>query len=276
MGPDELRQVLDPLRRFGREPSDVDIRTAGRDLPRTAVETLSAFANSDGGLLILGVDEEAGVGPVDLADPVTVRNDLVSAASDQLTPPLRLAVDLVDVDGHVLVVAEVDPLPSEDRPCYVTSTGISWAFVRVGDGDRRMTQTEIGMAIANRGRPVHDAEPVPRATVEDLDRTAVQRSLERIRASSQALRSVDDSTALRRMRVLVQGPAGRVVLPTASGARAEGLPRFEDNPVIRGPIPELVSETVAAPGRHLRGASSTVTDAGSSLTSPSRPSGRQW
>lgn len=279
MGPDELRQVLDSLRRFGGEPSDVGVKTAGRDLPRTTVETLSAFANSDGGVLILGVDEEEGFRPVDLSDPVKLRNDLVSAASDQLTPPLRLAVDLVDVDGHVLVVAEVDPLPSEERPCYVTSKGISGAFVRVGDGDRRMTQTEIGMAIANRGQPVHDAEPVLRATVEDLDRTAVLRSLERIRASSQALRAVDDATALRRMRVLVPDPDGRVVpslaglltfgtfpqehfpqltisvvvLPAASGALAEeGLPRFVDNPVIRGSIPELVSETVAALRRHLR------------------------
>ena len=38
--------------------------------------------------------------------PTKLRDDLVSALSDQLEPPVRLSAQLVDIDGAVLVLAE--------------------------------------------------------------------------------------------------------------------------------------------------------------------------
>ncbi|MGH3916718.1 MAG: hypothetical protein ACRDTC_25380 [Pseudonocardiaceae bacterium] len=40
-----------------------------------------------------------------------------------------------------------------------------------------MTQAEIGLAIANPGQPQYDVEPVPEATLDDLDGAAVLRAL---------------------------------------------------------------------------------------------------
>ncbi|HEU0128510.1 MAG TPA: ATP-binding protein, partial [Pseudonocardiaceae bacterium] len=197
--------------------------------------------------------------------------------SDQLVPPVRPSAQLVEIDGTVLVVAEIDPMASDQRPCYVASRGIATgSFVRTGDGDRRMTQAEIGLAIANRGQPRYDVEPVPEASVDDLDGAALARTLARVRDTSRSLRDVDDETALRRIRVLVPHEDGRVV-PSVAGVLTFGVfpqqffpqltislvvlpevdsggmdtPRFEDNPVIRGAIPDLVVETVSVLRRHM-------------------------
>lgn len=195
--------------------------------------------------------------PVRLPDLAKLRNDLVSAATDQLEPPIRPSDELVEVDGAVLVVAKIDPLPFDQRPCYVKSRGIATgSFVRTGDGDRWMTQAEIGLAIANRGQPRYDVEPVPEAGLEDLDGAALVRTLARVRETSRSLRDVDDETVLQRIRVLVPHENGKIV-PSVAGVLTFGVfpqqffpqltislvvipgveshgadaPRFEDNPV---------------------------------------------
>lgn len=273
----EVAQELDRLRRLGGEPARVEVKKALDGLPKTVVETVSAFANTVGGTLILGVDERAGFTPVRLPGPAKLRDDLVSAVSDQLEPPIRLGVELVEIDGAVVVVAEIDSLPSDRRPCYVKSRGIAnGSFVRTGDGDRRMTQAEIGLAIANQAQPRYDVEPVPEASLEDLDGAAVARTLARMRDTSRSLRDVDDETALQRIRVLVPCENGELA-PSLAGVLTYGVfpqqffpqltislvvysevgsygtsaPRFEDNPVIRGAIPDLVAETVSALRRHM-------------------------
>jgi ATP-dependent DNA helicase RecG len=273
----EVRDVLDRLRQFGGESARVEVKAAVGGLPKSLVETVSAFSNTNGGLIVLGVDENEGFSPVRLTDPAKLRNDLVSAATDQLEPPIRPIEELVEVDGAVLVVAQIAAIPSDQRPCYVKSGGIATgSFVRTGEGDRRMTQAEIGLAIVNRGQPRYDVEPVPEARLEDLDGAALARTLARVRDTSRSLRDVDDETALRRIRVLVPNGDGRTV-PSVAGILTFGVfpqqffpqltisaivlpnvanigtggPRFEDNPVIRGAIPDLVAETMSVLGRHM-------------------------
>jgi ATP-dependent DNA helicase RecG len=272
-----LRSLIDRLRRIGGEPTEVEVKAAAGGLPKSVAETLSAFANTNGGVFILGLDEAAGFEFVDLPEPGRIRDNLASLASGALQPPLRIDIEIVEIDHHALVVAEVEPLSSDLKPCFVESRGIATgSYVRVGDGDRRMSQAEIGLAIANRGQPRHDLEPVGDATLDDLDRTAILRTLERVRRTSRAFRDVDDNRALERLRVLVRDDLGHLV-PSLGGLltfgtlpqqffpqltvsvvvhnvepSAGGSPRFEDNPVIRGPIPDQVAETIAVLSRHMR------------------------
>lgn len=166
---------------------------------------------------MLGLDENDGFRPVRLTDAAKLRDDLAALASDCLHPPLRIAVDVVQLEGLPIVVAEVDPVPSDHRPSYVESKGIATgSYVRVGDGDRRMTQAEIGLAIANRGQPRYDLEPVPESAIGDLDRIAFSRTIERVRQTSRAFRDMDEVTALERLRVLVRAD-DEALVPSLGG-----------------------------------------------------------
>jgi ATP-dependent DNA helicase RecG len=270
----EVAALINLARRRGTDLSDVEIKAAGGGLPKSVRETVSAFSNGRGGVIILGLEEAAGFRPVDSFDAVTMRDALADACHDQLHPPVRADVEIVEVDGALVVVALVPELETHRKPCYVKVRGeLGGSFIRGGDGDRRLTEYEIFLLHANAGQPREDVAPVTEASVDDLDADAIAGLLRRVRTRQpSAFRSVSDEVALQRLRVLVRHDdrlvpslAGMltlgsypqqffpqlnvtfVVIPATSKdtVPADG-PRFLDNRTINGPIPVVVDDALNA------------------------------
>ncbi|WP_239381239.1 MULTISPECIES: ATP-binding protein [unclassified Frankia] len=282
----ELDAIVRRLRSAGGELEDVEVKRAAGGLPRSVAETMSAFANSRGGLLILGLDECAGFSPVDLGDPTALRDEVVAVARGKITPPLAPSVELVPFEGAVLVVTDIDPLPPAQRPCYVTARGLyNGAFTRIGDGDQRLTPYEIDRLRENPGQPRWDEEPVPEATVDDLDRGAVLRLVEvASRNSPRAFAGLSEPDALVSLGVLVAHngllvpslagllSVGRypqrffpqlmvsvAVYPHEDGSRpGPGGVRFLDSAAVGGNAPTMVADAMLAVQRNLRRASRIV------------------
>lgn len=57
---DELAEIIGTLRTLGGDHAAVEAKRAETKLPRNVRETVSAFANTSGGVLILGLDESLG------------------------------------------------------------------------------------------------------------------------------------------------------------------------------------------------------------------------
>ncbi|MCI2237061.1 putative DNA binding domain-containing protein [Paenibacillus sp. TRM 82003] len=285
--PDEVRTVLALLRRHG-ESATVEAKAATGGLPKSVRETLSAFANDRGGLLLLGVDEATGFRPADGFDAPRTARLLDEAAATELTPPLRLEIDVVDVDGAPLVAARVPELPADRKPCWVTARGErAGSYTRSHEGDRLLTDYETQALRENRGQPLHDVEPTG-ASREDLDDDAVAALLAHVRRRQpRVFRDVPEDVALQRLNVLVRHE-GHLV-PSLAGLLALGTypqqflpqlhvsfvnvpatdmgslpvdgPRFLDNQTLTGPLPVVVEDTVDAVVRNMA-RRSTVTGAG--------------
>lgn len=268
----DVAALINLARRRGTDLSDIEIKAAGGGLPKSVRETLSAFSNGRGGSIILGLDEAAGFQPVGSFDAVMARDALADACHDQLQPPVRADVEIVEVEGAPVVVALVPELETHRKPCYVKVRGeLGGSFIRGGDGDRRLTEYEIFLLHANAGQPREDIVPVIEASADDLDADAVAGLLRRVRTRQpRAFRSVSDEVALQRLRVLVRHEdrlvpslAGMltlgsypqqffpqlnvtfVVIPATSKdtVPADG-PRFLDNRAINGPIPVIVDDAL--------------------------------
>ncbi|WP_199753089.1 helix-turn-helix domain-containing protein, partial [Actinoplanes sp. ATCC 53533] len=161
MDVEELESQLVLLRSYGAEDGRIEAKRAERKLPESVVDTMSAFANTTGGLILLGVDENAGFAVTGVADPAKVLADLCSVARDRLIPPLQPSAGLSVIEGKTVVWAQINELPRAEKPSYVASRGLHrGSYLRLGDGDRRLTSEEVQQLIADRGQPRFDVEIV--------------------------------------------------------------------------------------------------------------------
>jgi ATP-dependent DNA helicase RecG len=273
VGIDDVIEILAALRRIGGEPTRIEAKRAAGGLPKSARETLSAFSNTDGGTILLGVDEQSGFSVVELANPVGIRDALIQMSRDDITPPLQISAEILEVENHRLVVAEVPPAPADRRPVYVTTQGISGgSYLRGGDGDRHMTEAEIAMVMGSRTQPQYDREPVAGTSADDLDEEALRRTLRRIRAGYPKLARADETTVLYRLGITA-GPAPESALTLAGllsygqfpqqyfpqlmtsvivhSPDPESGTRFLDNQTVRGSIPEMIETALSVIHRNL-------------------------
>ncbi len=276
----DLGHLVNLLRRRRTDLPTVEVKAAGGGMPKSARETLSAFSNDEGGILVLGLDESTGFAPASGFDAVKIRDDLASMCADAMQPPVRADIQIEDLEGTQMVVATVPETSPSAKPCYVKVKGITGgSYTRGGDGDRLLTAYELYALQANRAHPADDHEVVPGAAEADLDPDAVGRLLRRVRSRDPgAFAAVDDATALVRLGVLRADSAGRgvtlaglltlgswpqqfvpqlcvtfIAVPGVSkDGIPEGAPRFTDNSLVRGPIPTMIEQTVAVILRNTR------------------------
>lgn len=275
-----LVELVRTLRRRGTDLPSVEVKACSVALPRSVRETLSAFSNDHGGVLILGLAEAGGFTPVAGFDAGRMRDNLSSTCSDEMEPPVRAEIEIEDFEGHQVVIATVPEMDPVSKPCYVKSRGLNGgSFTRGGDGDRALTGYEIFLLHSNRGQPRDDHQVIPDADVTSLDADAVSRLLRRVRSRDpRPFATVDDETALVRLGVLRETADGRratlaglltlgqwpqqyvpqlfvsfIAVPaTSKDAVPEDAPRFSDNATIRGTIPQMIEETVTVILRNAR------------------------
>jgi ATP-dependent DNA helicase RecG len=202
----EPLELIDGLRTVETDSQHVEAKRAERELPRRLWETLSAFSNTPGGgILILGLDEQAGFDPVGVQDPGKQQQDLGNLCAE-MEPAIRPLIDLHTIEGKTLIVAEIPEIEIGCKPCYYRGAGLTnGAFIRVADGDRKLSAYEVQVTLSSRGQPREDELPVPDAAWEDLDPELVAGLLGRLRQpEASPFRRRSDEEALRTLKVLVR------------------------------------------------------------------------
>lgn len=277
MSREELIDLITRLQAGLAELGGIEAKRARSEVPSDITEALSAFSNTaDGGVILLGVDESLGfeVSGVDEVDRIA--NRVAQICRDEVQPPLQPTITSQDIDGQRVIVVEVPELLAAQKPCFIKSRGlVNGAFVRIAGSNRRLTQYEIGVMLANQSQPRNDLEPLPGVTLRDLDEDLVDRLIRRVRTSrGPVLAGADRETLLRSLGVLL--PSGEVTLAGLlalgrypqqhlpqlditfaffAAANHEPLAdgtRFLDSASIDGPIPVMMDEVMARIGRNMR------------------------
>lgn len=273
MTSDDLDKLVALLRTSRTDLADVEVKAANGGTPKSLRPTLSAFSNGHGGVVLLGLDESNGFEPVPDIDIRRLQDRVAGICADDLEPPVRADIDVQLSQGMPVLVVTVPELDPRHKPCFVKEQGeYRGSYLRGGDGDRRMTEHEIHLLHANRGQPRDDREPVPEATLDDLDSDSLAALLRRVRERQPRAFAVSDEIALQRLNVAIQD--GDRLVPTLGGLLSlgqypqqffpqlnvtliavpgtslhdvpDGSPRFLDNRSFDGPIPTMLEEAVAA------------------------------
>lgn len=146
--------ALDDLNNL-RESAQVEFKLAGgRDgkgkLPEAIWESYSAFANTLGGEIILGVKEDQTQGTFTIegiVEPLPLLNEIWQILND----PSRIShnvlsshdVQIVQVEGKQLIRIHVPAVEVKQRPIYIGRDKYAGTFYRVGDADKRASKTQV-------------------------------------------------------------------------------------------------------------------------------------
>lgn len=132
-----------------REDNRLEAKKAQGGLPHSVWETYSAFANTLGGLILLGVieNEDKSFSTVPLADP----HQLAADFWNTLNRPGVVSANILEPDhvrvlesgGNSIVVIEIPPAEEKDRPVYIGDDPYSGSYRRDGEGDYRIPADEV-------------------------------------------------------------------------------------------------------------------------------------
>jgi ATP-dependent DNA helicase RecG len=191
-----------------------------RDLssPEGVLKTIAAFANTSGGVIVLGV--ENGTKKVKgVRDVLTEEERLASLIADSISPKLVPSIEVMPWRRTHMLVVEIYPSPN--RPHYLNRLGpAEGVFVRVGSTNRRADSSLIEEMRRYNQVSSFDEQPMPDLNSEAIDFRATSESFKPARKlTAHSLQSLRMTTSYQ----------GRIV-PTIGGVLLFGADRLNHFP----------------------------------------------
>lgn len=148
---DDVRfcEIVNRLRAQGTDDGEVEVKTCETRLSADIWESVSAFANTAGGIIILGLSEKDGFAPAPHFNIDRVRDQFIAGIGDGgsqgcVGNPPEYELARREVDGKQVLVIEVQELDLRFKPCYVAARGIqNGSYKRVDDKDIHLSPTEL-------------------------------------------------------------------------------------------------------------------------------------
>lgn len=139
---------FDKLEQY-RENNRIEAKKALGGLPRSIWETYSAFANTLGGVILLGVEEyeDKTLHTVDLPEP----EKLIKEFWDIVNNPNKVSINILadkhvrieEADGDHIILIEIPRAQRYYKPVYVDGNPKTGTYRRNGEGDYHCSEEEL-------------------------------------------------------------------------------------------------------------------------------------
>ena len=171
MNPSDLKKLIRMIRRTKCERQDIELKKAEKGTPKRLYDTFSSFANQrGGGTIIFGIDEKQDFAITGVHNPQILQQDVTNQA-EQMEPVVRPVFTVAEIDGKIVVSAEIAECDDFEKPCYYRGVGkMRGSYVRVGDADVPMTDYEVYSYEVFKRSIQDELRIVERASVSDFDK----------------------------------------------------------------------------------------------------------
>ena len=139
-----------------QENNRIEAKEALGGLPESIWETYSAFANAEGGIILLGVEElpDKTLHALDIPDPYWLIEDFWRIVNDPKLVSANILteenVQIHTVDGKRIIAIIVPKANPQHRPVYIGTDPYRGSYRRCGEGDHRLTKEEVDALLAQR------------------------------------------------------------------------------------------------------------------------------
>ncbi len=213
------------------------------------LETASAFSNTKGGTIVVGVDDKSRILGVSIGS-----NTLENLANDikrNTDPPIFPSLETAEIEGKKVILIQVPE--NQEKPAFFRDK----AYKRVGRTNQRISSSEIRKLAKEEKKKLNwDEQICERASLQDIDEENVRWFLRRAKAERNL--DIDPETpvdeALERLKLLKEGgltnaamllfgknPQKFFLQARIRCARFKGVSALDyiDMKIFEGTIPEL-------------------------------------
>ncbi len=167
-----------------RESVDLECKLAlGQDgqgkLPKDFWPTYSAMANTEGGLILLGVQEKKGRFQVrNIPNPNAIRKELADLLANRQKVSVNLLSDdriqELDLEGNLILAIEIPRATRKQRPVFINGNPLGGTFRRFHEADQTVPDDEVKLVLAEGQAESLDYRVLPRFGMQDLSLPTLQ------------------------------------------------------------------------------------------------------
>lgn len=182
-----LQKLLEKLQ-LG-EGVDFEVKLASQGLPSSVWETFSAFANTLGGYIVLGIRQSKDnyfiEGVPDTAPLIKQFWDLLNnpnkVSSNFLT---NEDIKTYSIDGRQIIVIHVSVAPRHKRPVYISGNPYTGTYKRHHEGDYVCEEGEVKRLLRDASDEPFDKTVIKELGVEAFDQDSINQFKNRFSARS--------------------------------------------------------------------------------------------
>lgn len=207
-----------------RENNRIEAKKAAGGLPRSIWETYSAFANTIGGVILLGVEElpDHSLRPIDLPDP----EQMVKEFWNIINNPNKVSVNILsdrnveihEQDGCRFISINVPRANRFDKPVYIDSNPLAGTYRRNGEGDYKCTREAVQSMMRDAAAKTQDMIVLNDFDLSALDMDSLRRYRIRMKQHrpGHVWEELDDEQFLYKLGAAGRGDDGKLH-PTSGG-----------------------------------------------------------
>jgi ATP-dependent DNA helicase RecG len=257
------------------ETQHLELKKAAGGTPEKLYDTLSSFSNQlGGGIILFGIDQNGGYKITGVYDPQDIQVKVTEQAN-QMEPVVRPLFTVAEVDGKMIVGAEVSECDISDKPCFYRGSGrLRGSYIRVGDADIPMTEYEVSSFEVYRRKIRDELREIPKGIYAKLSEDAIKLYLAKARVEKTNYAKLTDEEALtlgglyKDSKPTLAGLLLFGLFPQAAfngfcitavtvpgyeiGTLADDGARFVDNKRIEGTIPEMLEAAMEFVRRNVK------------------------
>ena len=165
MQSEDLKNLVIQIINTKTETQNIEMKAANHGCPTHLFDTLSSFSNQDdGGIILFGISEKDNYEVCGVYNAQDLQKK-VTEQCKQMEPIVRALFTTCDIDGKMVVSAEIPGVDISDRPVFYKGVGrVKGSYIRVGESDELMTEYEIYSYEAFRKRKKDDIRVVDTLT----------------------------------------------------------------------------------------------------------------
>lgn len=156
-----------------KESSQVEYKKAKNDFPKDAWKSYSAFANTTGGYLILGVSEDENKKPVltGVNDAEKIISDFCSTLADRSKVSLNIIknddIRIRVIEDKTIIILHIKEANIKNKPVYLNNN-ITHTYIRLHSQDHQVDTQQLRSILRNQSDEL-DYELLLNYDISDLD-----------------------------------------------------------------------------------------------------------